>query len=129
MRGFMRILLVDDDNEIRFALANVFQTKHKFTVVEACSGSEAIATISSHDKFSLIISDYQMDNGNGQVIVDFLKNQQVDVPFIFFSGSQEIKATVVGGPVVKCFSKSEIFHLIEYVDNFFKQTVSERVVS
>lgn len=117
----MRILLVDDDNEIRFALANVFQAKLKFTVVEACSGAEAIATITSQDKFSLIISDYQMDNGNGQVIVDFLKNQQVDVPFIFFSGSPEIKDAEIGSPILKCFSKSEIYNLIEYVDNFSKQ--------
>ena len=126
----MRILLVDDDHEIRFALANVFQAKHKFTVVEASSGAEAIATLTSaQDKFSLIISDFQMDNGTGQVIVDFLKNQQVDVPFIFFSGSQEIKATQIGAPILKCFSKSEIFHLIEYVDNFFKQNQNQRVVS
>lgn len=125
----MRILLVDDDNEIRFALANVFQAKHKFTVVEASSGAEAVATISTQDKFSLIISDYQMDNGNGQVIVDFLKNQQVDVPFIFFSGSQEAKAIETGAPVLKYFAKSEIFHLIEYVENFFRQHGQLRVVS
>lgn len=125
----MRILLVDDDQEIRFALANVFQAKHKFTVVEADSGAEAIATISNQESFALIISDYQMDNGNGQVIVDFLKNQQVDVPFIFFSGSEEAKAVEVGVPVLRCFSKSEIFHLIEYVDNFFKQNGQLRVVS
>lgn len=125
----MRILLVDDDQEIRFALANVFQAKHKFTVVEAGSGAEAIATISNQESFALIISDYQMDNGNGQVIVDFLKNQQVDVPFIFFSGSEEAKAVEVGVPVLRCFSKSEIFHLIEYVDNFFKQNGQLRVVS
>ncbi len=125
----MRILLVDDDKEIRFALANVFQAKHKFIVVEAGSGSEAITTISTQEKFALIISDYQMDNGNGQVIVDFLKSQQVDVPFIFFSGSQEAKAIEVGVPVLKCFAKSEIFHLIEYVDNFFKHNEQLRVVS
>lgn len=125
----MRILLVDDDKEIRFALANVFQAKHKFIVVEASSGSEAITTISTQEKFALIISDYQMDNGNGQVIVDFLKTQQVDVPFIFFSGSQEAKAIEVGVPVLKCFTKSEIFHLIEYVDNFFKHNQQLRVVS
>ena len=126
----MRILLVDDDHEIRFALANVFQAKHKFTVIEASSGSEAIATLAAaRDQFSLIISDFQMDNGNGQVIVDFLKNQKVDVPFIFFSGSQEVKATQLGAPILKCFSKSEIFHLIEYVDNLFKQNQKQRVVS
>ncbi|MES2803506.1 MAG: response regulator [Bdellovibrionota bacterium] len=125
----MRILLVDDDNEIRFALARVFQTKHKYTVIEACSGIEAIATITSQDKFALIISDYQMDNGNGQTIVDFLKNQQVDVPFIFFSGSQEVKAAEIANPILKCFAKSEIFHLIEYVENFFNKNDQQRVVS
>lgn len=125
----MRILLVDDDKEIRFALASVLQAKYQFTVVEASSGSEAIATISTQEKFCLIISDYQMDNGNGQVIVDFLKNQKVDVPLVFFSGSQEAKAVELGAPVLKCFSKSEIFHLIEYVENFFKEKPHLRVVS
>lgn len=124
----MRILLVDDDKEIRFALANVLQAKHNFTVVEASSGAEAIATISSQDQFSLIISDYQMENGNGQVIVDFLKNQQVDVPFIFFSGSPEAKEAIISAPILKSFEKSEIFHLIEFVESFFKANEKQRVV-
>lgn len=124
----MRILLVDDDKEIRFALANVFQAKHKFTVVEAGSGQEAIATLTAQNDFSLIISDFQMDNGNGDVIVDFLKNQKIDVPLVFFSGSQEIKSAEISAPVLKCFSKSEVFHLIEYVEFFWNQTAQRAVV-
>lgn len=124
----MRILLVDDDKEIRFALANVFQAKHKFTVVEAGSGQEAIATLTAQNDFSLIISDFQMDNGNGDVIVDFLKNQKIDVPLVFFSGSQEIKSAEISAPVLKCFSKSEVFHLIEYVEFFWSQTAQRAVV-
>ena len=124
----MRILLVDDDKEIRFALANVFQAKHKFTVVEAGSGQEAIATLTAQNDFTLIISDFQMDNGNGDVIVDFLKNQKIDVPLVFFSGSQEIKSAEISAPVLKCFSKSEVFHLIEYVEFFWSQTAQRAVV-
>lgn len=124
----MRILLVDDDQEIRFALANVFQKKHQFTVVEASSGQEAIATLTAQNDFSLIISDFQMENGNGDVIVNFLKNQKVDVPFIFFSGSQEVKSTEISAPVLKCFAKSEIFHLIEYVEFLCNQTARRAVV-
>ena len=124
----MRILLVDDDKEIRFALANVFQAKHKFTVVEAGSGQEAIATLAAQNDFTLIISDFQMDNGNGDVIVDFLKNQKIDVPLVFFSGSQEIKSAEISAPVLKCFSKSEVFHLIEYVEFFWSQTAQRAVV-
>lgn len=124
----MRILLVDDDKEIRFALANVFQAKHKFTVVEAGSGQEAIATLTAQNDFTLIISDFQMDNGNGDVIVDFLKTQKIDVPLVFFSGSQEIKSAEISAPVLKCFSKSEVFHLIEYVEFFWSQTAQRAVV-
>lgn len=112
----MRILIVDDDQEIRFALANVFQVKHKFTVVEACSGQEAIATLSNQKDFSLIISDYQMENGNGDIIIDYLKDHKFEVPFIFFSGSDEIKTTPLSAPILKSFAKSEVFHLIEYVE-------------
>ena len=124
----MRILLVDDDKEIRFALATVFQAKHKFTVVEAGSGQEAIATLAAQNDFTLIISDFQMDNGNGDVIVDFLKTQKIDVPLVFFSGSQEIKSAEISAPVLKCFSKSEVFHLIEYVEFFWSQTAQRAVV-
>ena len=125
----MRILIVDDDQEIRFALANVFQKKHRFTVVEASSGHEAVATLSTENDFSLIISDFQMDNGNGDVIVNFLKNQKVEVPFIFFSGSPEVKTAEISAPVLKCFSKSEIFHLIEYVEELCRQAPRRAVVS
>lgn len=125
----MRILLVDDDQEIRFALASVFQAKHKFTVVEACSGQEAIATLTNKkDFFSLIISDYQMDNGNGDVIVDYLKNQNSEVPFIFFSGSDEVKTTPITAPILKSFAKSEVFHLIEYVEELGKISAARRAV-
>ncbi|WP_409479844.1 response regulator [Pseudobdellovibrio sp. HCB154] len=124
----MRILLVDDDQEIRFALANVFQAKHKFTVVEASSGQEAIAALTAKNDFTLIISDFQMDNGNGDVIVDFLKNQKINVPLVFFSGSQEIKSAEISAPVLKCFAKSEVFHLIEYVEFLWSQTAQRAVV-
>lgn len=124
----MRILLVDDDKEIRFALAKVFQAKHKFTVIEASSGLEAIAQLSAQNDFTLIISDFQMNDGNGNIIVDFLKSEKVDVPFIFFSGSQEAKSAEISAPVLKCFSKSEVFHLIEYVEFLWSQTAQRAVV-
>lgn len=123
----MRILIVDDDQEIRFALANVLQRKYKFTVVEACSGHEAIATLTKENDFSLIISDFQMDNGNGDVIVEFLKSQNVDVPLVFFSGSQEAKTAEICAPILRCFAKSEVLHLIEYVDGLQRQAAQRNV--
>jgi CheY-like chemotaxis protein len=116
----MRILLVDDDIEIRFALSNVLQMKHKFAVVEASSGLEAIATLDQHQDFTLIISDYQMDNGNGQSIVDYLVQKQITIPLIFFSGSTEVATAAVTPPIVRTFAKSEVFHLIEFVEQFYK---------
>lgn len=58
----------------------------------------------------------------------FLKIKKADVPFIFFSGSQEIKSAEMSAPVLKCFSKSEVFHLIEYVEFLWSQTAQRAVV-
>lgn len=124
----MRILLVDDDKEIRFALASVFQAKHKYTVIEACSGHEAIYTLTKQPDVSLIISDFQMPGGNGDVIVDYLRKEKVEVPLIFFSASQEVKSISVAAPILKSFSKSEVFHLIEYVEAMGKVATSRRAV-
>lgn len=115
----MRVLIVDDDMDIRFALTSVFQAKFNLTVVEATSGEHAIQTL-IQEKFNLIVSDLEMSNGDGLTIVDYLKEKKLDTPFIFFSGSKEIQAEDHAPYVLKAFSKDELLSLVDYIQHKFQ---------
>ena len=81
----LRILLVEDDDDIRqlFALTLdnfVFDS----TVVEAVSGNHA-QEILQQQKFDLIISDYNMQNGNGGDLYRYIQSFPQKTPFVLLT--------------------------------------------
>lgn len=84
-----RILLVDDDESLRQLLAHRLSLDLSSVVDEASSGNEAINLIKQGTKYSLIISDYNMPDGNGAILQNFLVEN--DIQSFFFFYSSEIK--------------------------------------
>ena len=84
----MRILLVDDDEAVRYATL-VFLKLHGYQVVGAANLSEAReAIVSSLERFDLIISDFHlMDDEFGVDAIKFARNYyETTLPAIVLSG-------------------------------------------
>jgi CheY-like chemotaxis protein len=91
-RGFLRILLVDDEDMLRRCTA---RTLSDFEVVAASSGAEALAILANDSDFDVVLSDVMMPRMSGPEL--FARCYQ-DCPrlaqrFVFASGNPESART------------------------------------
>lgn len=96
MAGPERILVVDDDDDGRDALAALLEA-HGYGVVRARDGSEALRT-TERDSPSLVISDVVMPGVDGFELVRTLRARasSADVPVILLTGHDETTRRVEG---------------------------------
>ncbi|MCB0356777.1 MAG: response regulator [Bdellovibrionales bacterium] len=84
-----KILLVDDEHELRELIAFSLTAKFDLEIVEAGNSQEAIAELEKNQDFDLIISDYSMPSGNGNLIIDKIDEMYAEKSnrpeFIFFT--------------------------------------------
>ena len=114
-----RILVVDDDIDIRDILADVLKDEG-FTVVCAANGKEAIRQLKSHaERFDLILLDLMMPEADGW---DFRRMQadepdHKDIPVILMSASsnaqEQVSALGARGCLRKPFRVDELLVAIE----------------
>lgn len=86
--GSLRILVVDDQESMRWIIVDHLKRLGIHQVVQAGSMAAAMAHLSGNP-FDLILSDYAMDNGTG---LDLLKAVRVNpqlrrTPFIMLTGN------------------------------------------
>lgn len=88
----IRILIVDDDEAIRELLKDFFQGLG-YEMATAVNGSAALTMISQHD-FDCILSDYVMPDMNGLELLEQLRKQKKNIPFLMITGYPTIETAV-----------------------------------
>ena len=86
-----KVLLVDDDESLRRLLVHKLKQDFGFMIDEASSGFDAIKLIKQGIKYSLIISDYNMPDGNGADLQDFLVENNIPSYFFFYTSEAQVK--------------------------------------
>ena len=94
--GSDRILVVEDDDEVREAL-EAFLEDHGYEVETASDGAEAVAKV-EEDPPALVISDVRMPGVDGFELVERLRRRpaSADIPIILLSALQEPERRVAG---------------------------------
>lgn len=89
----MRILLVDDD---LFAaeLASVYLEMSGYEVVIAGSAMEALSMFGGNMQFDMVISDLHMPDLSGLDLLEMLRSQEWNRPFILLSANEETASEV-----------------------------------
>jgi len=87
MKKKFKILIVDDCPEILLIMEKGFKF-HGHQVNTATSGDEAIEILLNKG-FDVIISDYQMPNGNGMELLSFVTTMNKPPIFYFLSGQAD----------------------------------------
>lgn len=114
----IRILLVDDDDDLRMALSMLLK-KQGFTVTEALNGKEAQTLITSSD-YDLVLTDIRMPVMNGIELLNFVKNSK-PMPVVLMTGFSEIMeaqdAFEIGADdfLAKPFSKEDLMATLRTV--------------
>lgn len=83
----MRILYVEDEEAMREVFAPMIQKKIECELIEAHSGNQAIQILKSDQNFDVIVSDYQMPDGGGPELLEYVAQKEISSYFIFFTNT------------------------------------------
>ena len=86
------ILVVEDDDDLRTALADIL-TDSGYAAVTAAAGSEALAAL-ARQRFSLVLTDVQMQPMDGFELLLAIREQGIDVPVMMMTAHGDIPQAV-----------------------------------
>lgn len=117
-----KILIVDDEQDIREILSMMIESSSSHDIMEAASGNEAIKVLKENPDISITFCDYRMENGNGGDVYKFIRGEGNATPYVMISTDRpEDHAELVGfrehHPLNDYLSKPfELDHLIEILE-------------
>jgi putative two-component system response regulator len=81
-----KVLIVDDEPELRYALRRIL-TRAGHTVVEAESGAEALRRLLEHAPVDVVLLDLNLPDGSGLEILSTIRASGAAVGVVVFTGS------------------------------------------
>lgn len=91
LKDVPRLLIIDDDEQIRCVLRDVLGEAYSCTDVS--SGEEALALLNT-EKFNLVLTDIMMEGLSGLELVPLVLEQLPDAAVIMISGEQTIEVAI-----------------------------------
>ena len=81
----MKILIVDDETEIREVVGLELEARLSCELQEAADGQEAIDYLERHNDIDLIVSDYDMPHVTGGGLYQYVRESGRKIPFVLLS--------------------------------------------
>jgi len=116
-----RFMIVDDEPDLREIIILIIASYLKADFLEANSGKEAIKLLESEkSKIDLIISDFNMPNGNGGTLAKFITEKGLNIPFLLLSSDERHKhEDLLSAPgrsyLQKPFQNNELRAIMEFL--------------
>lgn len=95
MAGLKKILLVDDEDDLREAVTEQLIATDEFEVTEAATGAEAVEAC-KHTLFDLVILDVGLPDTDGRELCRRLRKQNVKCPVVMLTGHDSDADTILG---------------------------------
>src|SRR6056297_2223034 len=95
MGQLKKILLVDDDEDLREALSEQLVMTEDFDVFEAGNGSEAMARIKD-GIYDLLILDVGLPDTDGRELCRLMRKQGVKAPIMMLTAQDSDSDTIYG---------------------------------
>jgi two-component system, NtrC family, response regulator AtoC len=92
MRDRVRVLVVDDDPDVRDLLGQVLSRAHT-TVIEAASGAAATARLGA-ERFDVALVDLMLPDKSGLEILRWARGAEIDTEFIVLTGYADVETAV-----------------------------------
>ena len=113
-----KILLVDDESDVREILADILQDMD-FTVTECESVESAIKEFDYND-FDIVISDIRMPDESGIDLARKIRERNKNIPIVFVSGyndatPDELRELKVSTVVQKPYKQSDIAEALKKI--------------
>jgi DNA-binding response OmpR family regulator len=95
MPQLKKILLVDDDDDLREALSEQLMMTEDFDVFEAGTGQDALAKTKA-GLFDLVILDVGLPDTDGRELARVMRKQGVKCPIVMLTGQDSDADTILG---------------------------------
>jgi len=95
MSSSKRILLVDDDDALRTALADQLARHEEFEIVETGTGAEAM-DLAKANHFDLVLLDIGLPDFDGREVCRMMRGAGVALPIIMLTASDSDSDTILG---------------------------------
>lgn len=113
-----KTLIVDDELEILKAF-HFLLLKYEDSIVFAESGNEAVTKLREND-IGLVISDFKMPDGNGEMLLQHVLSHHLNLEFYFFTSSN-VEKFLKGHMVNGVFSKpSDFMNVLNKIKQYLK---------
>jgi len=89
-RAGLRVLLVDDDNEVRRGVADMLGALGQ-SCVQASSGDEALSVL-ERGRYDLLLVDFAMPVMDGAALAHLARQRVPGLPIVFMSGFADVAA-------------------------------------
>ena len=95
MAATKTVLLVDDDNDLREALAEQFELYDGFVVLQAENATQGVKTATT-ERVDIILLDVDMPDMDGREACKLMRSKDVSVPIIMLTGQDSDAETILG---------------------------------
>ena len=95
MSALKKILLIDDDADLREVLAEQLLVTEEFDVFEADTGAQGVER-AKNELFDLIILDVGLPDMDGREVARLLRKSQVKCPILMLTGHASDADTILG---------------------------------
>ncbi len=116
----MKIVFIDDEEQILNSLMNLYQPDYPDSVFFSCSLKAKEYILNNLDIIDLIVSDYKMPNLDGIEVLKELRKQSKDKKFIIYSAflNQELVDEMLGaGYEFEYISKPGVMELYNLINS------------
>jgi len=115
MTGSLSVLVVDDSEFFAEMTANTLAEDHGMETYYASKPSEALETL-EHHTVDCIVSDYEMPEMNGLELLESVREQVGDIPFILLTGrgNEETASRAIAAGVAGYILKLEVVEDQQY---------------
>ncbi|MEM7492029.1 MAG: response regulator transcription factor [Pseudomonadota bacterium] len=95
MAATKTVLLVDDDNDLREALAEQFELYDGFVILQAENATQGVK-IATTERIDIILLDVDMPDMDGREACKLMRSKDVSVPIIMLTGQDSDAETILG---------------------------------
>src|SRR5437763_15020356 len=95
MRGFRKILIVDDDPALRHSLAEQLEQHGEFAVIE-CDTAEAGLAVVGRERIDAILLDVGLPDMAGRELCRRMRRASVSAPIVMLTAADSEADTVMG---------------------------------
>ena len=110
----MRVLVVDDVEELRCLLKVILEAEAPISVIEAASGEEALEVV-ARETVDVVVMDHSMPGMSGLAAARALRECAPEVEVVAFTSMPDAEASFLAVGAVRHFTKPDVDPLIEFL--------------